>query len=191
MHLIPLASEIKPSNLWLPFAVAAKADRMRSILAPEGVGDRLRAVAFAEIQARDGFQWGLDTFPNAKPELRRVWAELRDMEAEHAQILLNRAQELGISLSARKVAPTLYRMFQTAASVETFLYLISTAEARGREVGLTMVEPMRSIDAESAAIFEKIAADEADHVAIADSFLAGLDLEVLRTQALASRTAAL
>src|SRR5687768_11832317 len=100
------AKDISFANGWKPFRVEAKAERMRSLHKPEGIGDRLRAVAFAELQARDGFLWGIERFPEADPELRNRWGEFAWMEETHAQLLLDRAAELGVDLGERAVSDT-------------------------------------------------------------------------------------
>lgn len=182
-----VAKTIKTSDLWKPFQVGPKPDRMRAIHTLEGIGDRLRAVAFAEIQARDGFRLGIERFPEVDREIRKNWLEFAEMEELHAQLLLNRAHDLGVDLSARVVSDNLWRMFSMANEADFFLYLISTAEARGMEIGLSMIEPMRQFDAESAAVFERIARDEADHVAFAERHLAAMDRDAMRVRAQALR----
>lgn len=181
------AETIKISEDWKPFRVGPRQDRIRAMSTPEGIGDRLRAVAFAEIQARDGFRFGLETFPEAHPELRGYWERFATMEEEHAQLLIDRALEVGADLGERVVVPNLWQMFIQAKDADFFLYLISTAEARGLEVGRMMVEPMRAVDPISAAIFDKIADDEVEHIEAAQKFLGKLDVEALKVRAQAIR----
>lgn len=177
------AIDIRMQERWKPFRVAERADRMRSIGIPEGVGDRIRAVAFAELQARDGFLWGLDRFPEALPELRAYWREFAAMEELHAQLLLDRAAELNVDLSERAVSDTLMRMFVRSDSADLFLYQISTAEERGMEVGTAMIRPIREVDPVSAAVFQRIVDDEVGHVSTARRFLGELDVLALRARA--------
>ena len=53
---------------WAPFLVAenqGRGDPPRSLDSPDGVGDRLRTAAFAEVQARDAFLWAAGFFTDA------------------------------------------------------------------------------------------------------------------------------
>jgi uncharacterized ferritin-like protein (DUF455 family) len=177
------AMNIRLEDAWKPFRVEPRAERMRALTSPEGVGDRLRAVAFAEIQARDGFLWGIQNFPDAPEEWRLAWAAFAKMEEEHAQLLLDRAAELGVDIGARAVSDTLMRMFLRSESSELFLYQIATAEERGMDIGLSMLEPMRLVDAGSAAVFARIAEEEVDHVATAKRFLEPFSLDFLKDRA--------
>ena len=177
------AMNIRWDDSWKPFRVEPRAERMRALVNPEGVGDRLRAVAFAEIQARDGFLWGIKMFPDAPAEWRASWVAFAKMEEEHAQLLLDRAAALGVDLGARAVSDTLMRMFLRSTTAELFLYQIATAEERGMDIGLSMLEPMRAVDPASAAIFARIAHEEIDHVSTAKRFLSSFSLEKLQHQA--------
>ena len=64
------------SRDWEPFELApagAHADAPRSIQSLDGVGDRLRAAAFAEIQARDAFLWAAEHFMDVGQDLKETW----------------------------------------------------------------------------------------------------------------------
>lgn len=185
-----IAADIKAELNWQPFRVGRRPDRIRSLKSPEGIGDRLRAVAFAELQARDGFLWGIARFPEAPAAWREAWSRFAAMENRHAQLLLDRAAALNIDLGARVVTDNLLRMFHSATDAEIFLYQISTAEERGMDVGSSMVEPMQSVDPETAEIFRICVAEEEEHVATARQFLAGRDLEHLRQQTITLNKAA-
>src|SRR4051794_399527 len=78
---------------WTPFRIAApgkKADLPRSLDTQEGIGDRLRSAAFAEIQARDAFLWAAAHFDDAPEELRKAWTLLAKEEEKHMNWLLVR-----------------------------------------------------------------------------------------------------
>lgn len=183
--MLLLADTVKEDLGWAPFRVAqGRAEKMRALNSPYGVGDRLRAVAFAEIQAREGFLWGARAFVEAPAEWRDTWLRFAEMENTHAQLLLNRAAELKVDLSERSVSDSLMRTFRRADRAEVFYYLISTAEQRGMEVGLSMIEPMREVDAESAAIFERCALEEKEHIAAALAALANHNLEAIKAEVL-------
>ncbi len=174
--MLLLAETVKEEQSWAPFCVVqGRPEKMRSLRSPQGVGDRLRAVAFAEIQAREGFLWGARTFIDAPQEWKDTWLRFAEMENTHAQLLLNRAAELNVDVSERSVSASLMRMFRAADTAEVFYYLISTAEQRGMEVGLSMIKPMREVDAESAAIFERCAKEEEEHIAAAHAALENHD----------------
>ena len=72
-----------PARDWSPFRVVASgahADAPRSIHTIEGVGDRLRAAGFAEIQARDAFLWAAEHLTDAPVGLQAAWRELAAAE---------------------------------------------------------------------------------------------------------------
>ncbi len=59
---------------------SARPDTIRKLEAPGGVADRLRVVAFAELQARDLFRYGAERFGGEVPaEWRSNWLRF----AEH------------------------------------------------------------------------------------------------------------
>ena len=51
--------ELAPSGEW--------GEAPRSIKTQDGVGDRMRSAAFAEVQARDAFLWASERFDDAPP----------------------------------------------------------------------------------------------------------------------------
>ena len=56
---------------WSPFRLAPEGTRPeppRSIHTRDGIGDRLRSAAFAEIQAREAFLWADIRFADEAPE---------------------------------------------------------------------------------------------------------------------------
>lgn len=175
-----VAKYINAANFWSPFVIQPRPEKMRALHSEHGVGDRLRAVAFAEIQARDGFLWGANFFTTAPKQWRTAWLRFAEMEDQHAQLLLDRAAALGVSLGERAVSDSLLKMFHKADRPEVFYYSISTAEQRGMEVGLSMIEPMKEVDPVSAAIFERCALEEEEHIATASKHLHDFDLEALR-----------
>ena len=62
------ANSIRFSDGYKPFRpVAGKTDPTRGLTAPGGVADRLRLVAFAELQARDLFLYGVERFGGEVP----------------------------------------------------------------------------------------------------------------------------
>src|SRR5690606_7405322 len=76
---------------WSPFQICqegVRAPAPRDIRSAEGIGDRIRAAAFAEIQARDAFDWAARHFEDAPPALREAWKGLALAEDKHLNWLL-------------------------------------------------------------------------------------------------------
>lgn len=169
---------------WAPFQIRThKPDAIRALSAPGGVEDRLRVVAFAEVQARDAFRWGAARFPEAPAEWRKAWLEFADVEDRHAQMLFDRMDALGFEIGTRAVSDKLTRLCHLAEDAVTFLFLISSAEERGMEAGQTLGKQMQPVDADSAAVFAQIAHEEIEHVEMARAALAPYNEEELRAKA--------
>jgi uncharacterized ferritin-like protein (DUF455 family) len=178
------SSSITHAGNWHPFEIRThKPDAIRSLIAPGGVEDRLRVVAFAEVQARDAFRWGAARFPEAPAAWREEWLRFADVEDRHAQMLLDRMDSLGLSVAGRAVSDKLTRLCHLAEDPVTFLFLLSSAEERGMEAGHTLGQQMKPVDEASAAVFAQIASEEVEHVDSAKAALAGQDIEALRVKA--------
>src|ERR1700722_10346674 len=97
------AASLSFDNSYAPFRLAeGKPDAIRGLTAPEGVADRLRLVAFAELQARDLFRYGALRFAGLVPESwSSDWLRFSIVEERHAQLLLDRMEALGLSISER------------------------------------------------------------------------------------------
>ncbi len=178
-----IARDINEQNSWSPFKLAAKAEVIRPLQSKEGIADRLRTVAIAELLARDAFSWGVRQFPEAPQEWLDLWTSFEAIEDRHAQMLLDRMTALGVRAEDRVVSDKLSKLCRTATDPIIFWFLISTAEERGMEAGFLLGKQMHEYDAESAAIFKQIADEEVEHVESANKFLAGYDLEELRARA--------
>lgn len=189
-HSIYYSGGITEAGGWIPFQVAAQADSVRALGVPGGVEDRLRLVAFAEIQARDLFRWGAERFAAEIPAAWGAkWREFAEVEDLHAQLLLTRMQELGLDPGARKVSNKLHRLCHSAADAVLFLFLLAGAEERGRDAGLVLGKQMQAVDAQSAALFRRIAEEEMEHVAMANHILSQYDVGMLRAKARACSAA--
>jgi len=169
-------------NNWGSFSLG-KPDSIRALSSPEGVADRLRVVAFAELQARDAFRYGAARFPEVPAEWREAWLRFAEVEDRHAQMLLSRMAELGVEPGARVVSDKLTRLCRKAEDAVTFLFLLSSAEERGMEAGQVLGEQMKAYDPVSAALFAQIAEEEVEHVETATAQLKGVELEPLRAKA--------
>jgi uncharacterized ferritin-like protein (DUF455 family) len=154
-------------NRWAPFHVLApgvRAPSSRSAATLEGRIDRLRSVAFAELQAKEAFLWAADQFAEAEPALLRTWRALAAAEARHYEMLVNRLTTLGGKLESRGVSDGLWHSLTTALSARDFALKMATAEDRGRAAGEYLVQQLAEFDPETAAIFGQIAIEERDHI---------------------------
>ncbi len=158
---------------WSPFKLAqsgSKGDAPRSIDTPEGIGDRLRTAAFAEIQAREAFIWASGRFEEAPEELRRIWKSLALAEDRHLRWLLSRMQELGVALDERRVSDQLWISLRSCQTAREFALYMASAEQRGRIAGEKFHQAMIKRDEITAEIFRKIAEEEVEHIAVASRY---------------------
>jgi uncharacterized ferritin-like protein (DUF455 family) len=158
---------------WSPFVVCAPDERApsaRGMGGPDGLGDRLRTAAFAERQAFAAFVWAAENFSDAPAELRDAWRRIGLEEKKHLDMLLARMKELGVEIAARLVSDRLWRGLSSCATAAEFSALMREAEARGQAAEETFRRVLADRDPITAAIFGKIADDEAEHLALADSF---------------------
>lgn len=158
---------------WAPFAVLPPGERTsapRGVTSPEGIGDRLRAAAFAELQAREAFDWAIVRFPDAPPRLKAAWKSLSEAEQRHLGWLLTRMEELGVEVTGRPVSDGLWRSLMGCESAEQFCRWIADAEERGRRAGVRISARLAEVDPTTAEIFHTIAEEEVAHIAIAQRF---------------------
>jgi hypothetical protein len=158
---------------WEPFSVAPsgeKGDIPRALTTIDGVGDRLRSAAFAEIQARDAFLWAAEHYEDAAPELKKAWVDLAAEENKHLNWLLNRMAELKLEIHGRRVSDQLWLSLTTCPSARDFALYMASAEERGRKAGVRFHEALLATDPVSAQIFGKIAEEEVAHIQLAQKF---------------------
>lgn len=160
LHTEPF--ELAPSGEW--------GEAPRSIKTQEGIGDRMRSAAFAEVQARDAFTWASEHFEDAPLSLRRAWASLAIAEQRHLDWLLKRMEELGIDVRGRQVSDHLWRSLISCKRAEEFAIYIANAEERGRRAGERFHQALRDRDPITAEIFHKIAEEEVSHIALARKY---------------------
>ncbi|HTL10943.1 MAG TPA: ferritin-like domain-containing protein [Bdellovibrionota bacterium] len=168
-HNPPRAGVEVPLNC-APFRLCGPGElppRTRSMSAPEGVGDRLRAVAFAELQAREAFDWAARTFREASHDLRGAWLALARAEDKHLGWLLSRMAELGVQADERPVSLDLWRTLTACTSAREFAVFMAAAEERGRVAGERFREGIRAVDPVTAELFGKIAEEEISHIELA------------------------
>jgi uncharacterized ferritin-like protein (DUF455 family) len=136
-----------------------------------GVLDRIRLVAFAELQAREGFLWAAHQFrQSATPELIARWQSLAQDENRHYTWLVDYSKQLAGDLKERPVCDSLWLSLTRCTSPEEFTNYVCNAEERGRVAGHRFAESLRPFDPKAAEIFERIADEEVAHVAVAQVF---------------------
>lgn len=163
---------------WSPFVVCPSdeyAPAPRGMGGLEGVGDRLRTAAFAERQAVAAFEWAAAAFTDAPEEARSGWRRIALQEKEHLDLLLARMAELGMKVEDRPVSDRLWLKLSSSRTAAEFAALMRSAEARGKAAEETFRRALAGRDPETAAIFARIAADEAEHLAFGDRIAALLD----------------
>ncbi|MBY0517248.1 MAG: ferritin-like domain-containing protein [Bacteriovoracaceae bacterium] len=155
--------------MWSPY-ILGKVPKSRSISTVEGLGDRLRFVAFAERQAALAFKEAASRFTDASCELREAWLWVSKEEEKHERWLLARMEELSQRVEACPVALDLYLSFERCHSAHEFALYMSNAEERGRVAGEKFGEILKERDPVTAKIFAQIAAEEREHVAMVAKF---------------------
>lgn len=129
--------------------------------------DRLRAAAFAEIQACEAFLWAASRFADAPEGLRTAWRELAAAEDKHMGWLLARMVELGLSVTERPVSDHLWDSFMGCTDAATFAHYMANAEERGRLAGERFYLALEKRDPVTARIFKDIAVEELEHIRLA------------------------
>ena len=167
-------------NRWHPFLVDnAALVAPRPLTSVEGVGDRLRTAAFAEVQAEAAFLWAAENYAGATPdaanaktmtELCCAWRELAVEERKHRLWLTTRMNELGIAVDGRPVRDTLWLSLTSCATAREFCLYMADAEERGRRAGVRFQEQLRVQDPTTAKIFGQIAREEEAHIRLAARF---------------------
>lgn len=153
---------------WSPFVLCPAGERppsTRSINTKEGVGDRLRTAAFAELQAREAFLWAAEKW--SIEEWRRVAME----EDKHLGWLLARMKQLGVDPAERPVSDALWRSLTACATLADFASYMYTAEERGRSAEVSFSRSLAQSDPVTAKIFDAIAAEEEQHLSLGRKLL--------------------
>ncbi len=190
MNLAPLPTNVRELPDWTPdwgpFAVLPREERPkgpRAITSREGIGDRLRAAAFAEIQAYYAFLWAAERFLDAPEMLRVNWRGLAYAEERHLGWLLARMDELGVDVRERGVSDWLWTSLLGCRSAREFAVYIANSEERGRQAGVRFCEAMMPFDPTTAKIFGKIAEEEIEHIRLAAKFFPDESATVVESSA--------
>lgn len=158
---------------WSPFRLSQNpSERIapRPITTLEGVGDRLRSAAWAEIQAREAFLWAARTLTDAPEDLKNAWIKLSIEEEKHMNWLLNRLSELGMRVDERPVSDHLWMSFMNCTTAEQFAVFMANAEERGRKAGVRFFQDLEKRDPITAKIFGTIAEEEIAHIELAQKY---------------------
>ena len=155
--------------MWSPYQIGTP-QKMRSLHTTEGLGDRLRLVAFAERQAFHAFNDAAIRFKDAPPELIEAWKWVALEEAKHESWLLKRLADLGQEVSAAPVSLNLYHSLMGCETAREFAFYISDAEERGRVGAEKFAQSLSQRDPETARMFQQIAEEEKEHIALVHRF---------------------
>jgi uncharacterized ferritin-like protein (DUF455 family) len=157
------------NDMWTPYQIGIPA-KMRSLHSVEGLGDRLRLIAFAERQAFHAFNEATTRFPDAPQGLIEAWKWVALEEQKHENWLLKRLPEIGQSVSAFPVNLNLYYSLQQCQNARDFAFYVSDAEERGRIGAEKFAEVLAVKDPITAKIFHQIALEEQEHIALVDKY---------------------
>lgn len=139
---------------------------------PEGLGDRLRTAAFAELQAIAAFQWAQKEFAATAPaELLAAWDWIIPQEQEHYDLLMARMVQLKVPVQGQAVSLGLWYSLVSQPNYKHFCSCMTEAEEKGRKAGERFYQYLLSRDPITAEIFGKIAREEAVHVEVARRFI--------------------
>ena len=155
--------------MWSPYQIGTS-PKLRAVSTPEGLGDRLRLIAFAERQAYHAFTEAIIRFDDAPDGLKEAWKWVSLEEAKHESWLLKRMEAIGQDVSAVHVNLNLYYSLQKCQTAKEFAFYISDAEERGRIGAEKFAETLAQRDPETAEVFAKIAFEEREHIALVNKF---------------------
>jgi uncharacterized ferritin-like protein (DUF455 family) len=154
---------------WQPFVICGPGEKTpyaRSLSTPEGLGDRLRFVAFAEKQAVHAFLIASETY-DVPEAVRQIWRTLSREENKHLNWLLERMKELGIDPAGRPQSMSLWQSFDRCETPAEFANFMANAEDHGRIAGEKFYQTLIGIDPITATLFKRIAEDEVEHIELA------------------------
>ncbi len=156
--------------MWSPYTIGTAPKKMRPLTTKEGLGDRLRLIAFAERQAFHAFNHAAAHFTDAPEGLREAWRWVALEEAKHESWLLTRLGDLGLEVGAVPVSLDLYHSLMRCEGAREFALYVSNAEERGRVGAEKFAQVLAQVDPVSAAMFKKIAEEEVEHIRLVDRF---------------------
>ncbi|MBN2715406.1 MAG: ferritin-like domain-containing protein [Deltaproteobacteria bacterium] len=152
---------------WEPFVLAAPDQKVpfpKPMSHTEGLGDRLRIAAFAELQAVRAFGWAAEHFRDVSMEVINGWERQIPEEKLHFRLIMERMNNLGIQPHQKPVSAQLSETLYQCQTGKAFAIEIATAEHRGRLAALKMAAYLENRDPVTARVFLRIARDEVAHV---------------------------
>jgi rubrerythrin len=171
---------------WSPFVIQQQPAKKKlgSPLHSQGIVDRIRAVAFAEKQALEGYRWAIREFckDSQNETLRQAWTKIALDEERHLGLLTARLQDLardGSQGLGGYFVPKLFESFLKCSTPHEFAFFMATAELRGQRAGEAFYLKLKEFDRITADLFALIASEEQQHIAVAQS-LFGFSLEELQ-----------
>lgn len=159
---------------WSPFQIIAANEKPpypRALSTREGVGDRLRFVAFAEKQAKHAFLMAAETYEIVPESVKQIWTLISKEEEKHQNWLLNRMRELEVPVEDRPVSLNLSRSFDRCETPRQFAEFMASSEEHGRLAGEKFYETLLPIDLKTANLFKQIALEEQEHIRLAKAIL--------------------
>jgi uncharacterized ferritin-like protein (DUF455 family) len=155
--------------MWNPYQIG-NAPRVRPLKTMEGLGDRLRLIAFAERQAFHAFNEACLRFSDAPEGLKDAWRWVALEEAKHESWLIQRLHEIGQDESSIPVSLNLYNSLTNCHDPEMFAHYVADAENRGKIGAERFAEVLAKTDPKTAKIFKQIAQEEQAHIALVEKF---------------------
>jgi len=155
--------------MWRPYTIGA-AQKVRSLQTTEGLGDRLRLVAFAERQAFHAFHEATQRFTSAPQGLIEAWRSIAQDELRHESWLIARLLEMGQTIEAVPVSLNLYHSLAACEDPEKFAFYVADAEKRGKIGAERFAEVLATRDPQTAKIFAQIALEERSHIALVSQY---------------------
>lgn len=152
---------------WEPFVLAPpdeKAPFPKPMSHREGLGDRLRIAAFAELQAVRAFGWATENFADVSPKVIEGWQLQIPEEKFHFRLIMERMAHLGVHAHQKPVSASLSESLYACQTGREFAVKIATAEHKGRLAALKMAAYLENRDPVTAQVFLRIAHDELAHV---------------------------
>jgi uncharacterized ferritin-like protein (DUF455 family) len=152
---------------WEPFVLSSPEQKLpfpQPMSHRDGLGDRLRIAAFAELQAVRAFGWASEHFKDVPISLIEGWERQIPEEKLHFRLIMERMSNLGVRPEKKPVSAKLSETLFTCETGEKFAIEIATAEHKGRLAALKMADYLQDRDPVTTRVFLRIARDEMSHV---------------------------
>ena len=156
----------RPANLQIVSADKAHVPPLAGMPDPAQRARILHGAANHELQAVELFAWALVAFPQAPAAMRRGWLRLIEEEQQHCRLFILRLAALGQGFGDYPVSGYFWNKVPGFDTPLHFLCAMClTFENANLDHSLTYARAAREVgDADTAAVFEQIHADEIQHV---------------------------